>query len=49
MPMSYSTRCNSSAPINPANPQQVSFVADYSLSKRTDVYLTTAWAHNGRS
>ncbi|GLC95149.1 porin [Cupriavidus sp. TA19] len=38
---------NSAAPINPANPQQVSFVADYAFSKRTDVYLTTAWAHNG--
>ncbi|SCU93319.1 Outer membrane protein [Cupriavidus necator] len=36
-----------SASVNPANPQQVSFVADYALSKRTDVYLTTAWAHNG--
>ncbi|MCY1378484.1 hypothetical protein D9M69_661240 [compost metagenome] len=33
--------------INPANPQQVSFVADYALSKRTDIYLSTAWAHNG--
>ncbi|MGH8784069.1 MAG: porin [Cupriavidus necator] len=38
---------NGSASVNPANPQQVSFVADYALSKRTDVYLTTAWAHNG--
>ncbi len=33
--------------INPANPQQVSFVADYALSKRTDIYLSTTWAHNG--
>jgi len=32
---------------NPANPQQVSFVADYALSKRTDLYVSTAWAHNG--
>lgn len=29
-----------------ANPWQVSFIADYSLSKRTDVYLTTAYARN---
>lgn len=27
-----------------ANPWQISFIADYSLSKRTDVYLTTAYA-----
>lgn len=32
---------------NPANPWQVNFVADYSLSKRTDVYVTTAYSHNG--
>lgn len=32
---------------NPANPQQVSLVVDYALSKRTDLYLSTAWAHNG--
>lgn len=32
---------------NPANPQQVAFVADYALSKRTDVYVATGWAHNG--
>jgi len=38
---------NTGAPTNPANPQQVSLVADYAFSKRTDVYLTTAWAHNG--
>lgn len=35
------------AAINPANPQQVSLVFDYALSKRTDIYLSTAWAHNG--
>ncbi len=29
------------------NPWQVMFIADYSLSKRTDVYLTTAFAKNG--
>lgn len=29
--------------INPKNPWQISFIADYSLSKRTDVYLTTAY------
>ncbi|CAG9171168.1 Outer membrane porin protein 32 [Cupriavidus laharis] len=38
---------NSSVATNPANPQQVSFVADYALSKRTDVYLSAGWAHNG--
>ncbi|GJG98382.1 hypothetical protein [Cupriavidus pauculus] len=32
---------------NPANPQQVNLVLDYALSKRTDVYVSTAWAHNG--
>ncbi len=32
--------------INLANPWQVSFVADYNLSKRTDVYLTTAYSRN---
>ncbi|CAG2154921.1 Outer membrane porin protein [Cupriavidus yeoncheonensis] len=32
---------------NPANPQQVAFVADYNLSKRTDVYIATGFAHNG--
>lgn len=31
---------------NPANPWQVSFMATYNLSKRTDVYLTTAYAKN---
>jgi len=28
------------------NPWQIAFVADYSFSKRTDVYLTTAYARN---
>ncbi len=32
---------------NIPNPWQVSFLADYNLSKRTDVYLTTAFAKNG--
>ncbi len=31
---------------NPVNPWQVNFIADYSLSKRTDVYLTVAYARN---
>jgi len=31
---------------NMKNPWQLSFIADYSLSKRTDVYLTTAYAKN---
>jgi len=31
---------------NPANPWQISLVADYNLSKRTDVYLTMAYAKN---
>ncbi|MNT56496.1 hypothetical protein D3C72_1937990 [compost metagenome] len=31
---------------NIANPWQVLFVADYSLSKRTDIYLSTAYAKN---
>lgn len=36
------------AAISPANPWQVSFRALYSLSKRTDVYMTTAYAkHSG--
>jgi predicted porin len=34
------------APSSPANPWQVSFIADYNFSKRTDVYLTTAYARN---
>ncbi|GAA7767110.1 MULTISPECIES: porin [Cupriavidus] len=29
-----------------ANPWQVSFIADYTLSKRTDLYLTTAFSKN---
>ncbi|MEM5432137.1 porin [Cupriavidus oxalaticus] len=32
---------------NPANMQQVSFIADYNFSKRTDVYLSLGYAHNG--
>lgn len=32
--------------VNPANPWQVTLKADYSLSKRTDLYLTTAYARN---
>lgn len=35
------------ASTNPANPQQVSFIADYNLSKRTDVYIATSFVHNG--
>ncbi len=31
---------------NIPNPWQVSFVADYNFSKRTDLYLTTAYAKN---
>lgn len=31
---------------NIKNPWQVSFIADYSLSKRTDLYLTTAYSKN---
>lgn len=31
---------------NPANPWQVSLLVDYSLSKRTDIYLSTAYARN---
>ncbi len=35
-------------PMNPKNPWQVSVNADYSLSKRTDVYLSLAYAkHSG--
>lgn len=34
------------AATNPANPWQVSFLADYSFSKRTDVYLTMAYVKN---
>lgn len=35
-----------SAPSTQPNPWQLAFVADYSLSKRTDLYLTTAYARN---
>jgi predicted porin len=31
---------------NPTNPWQISFVADYNFSKRTDVYLTTGFSKN---
>lgn len=31
---------------NPANPRQWLFVVDYNLSKRTDVYLSTAYARD---
>lgn len=31
---------------NMENPWQISFIADYILSKRTDVYLTTAYSKN---
>ncbi|SDD75935.1 Outer membrane protein (porin) [Cupriavidus sp. YR651] len=31
---------------NVANPWQVAFIANYAFSKRTDVYLTTAYAKN---
>ncbi|NUA31235.1 porin [Cupriavidus basilensis] len=31
---------------NPSNPWQLTFIADYSLSKRTDVYLSTAYTKN---
>ncbi|NOV27632.1 porin [Cupriavidus necator] len=31
---------------NVANPWQIAFVANYAFSKRTDVYLTTAYAKN---
>jgi predicted porin len=35
------------ATINPRNPQQWNFIADYNFSKRTDVYLTAAYSRNG--
>lgn len=35
-----------SAPSTQSNPWQLAFVADYVLSKRTDLYLTTAYARN---
>ncbi|GMG94352.1 porin [Cupriavidus metallidurans] len=31
---------------NPANPWQVSFLADYNFSKRTDIYLSVAYSRN---
>ncbi|BDB23769.1 porin [Cupriavidus sp. P-10] len=36
-----------SAETNPPNMQQVSFIADYNFSKRTDVYLSAGYARNG--
>jgi predicted porin len=32
--------------VHPNKPQQWNFIADYNFSKRTDVYLTTAYARN---
>lgn len=32
--------------VNPVNPWQISLVTDYSFSKRTDIYLTMAYAKN---
>jgi predicted porin len=41
------SRLGPTAPrLEPANPWQVSFIADYDLSRRTDIYLTTAYARN---
>jgi predicted porin len=34
------------AGFNVKNPWQVTFIADYAFSKRTDVYLTTAYSKN---
>ncbi|MGO4155448.1 porin [Cupriavidus sp. YAF13] len=31
---------------NPSNPWQITLIADYALSKRTDVYLSTAYTKN---
>ncbi|QQX89613.1 porin (plasmid) [Cupriavidus necator] len=40
-------RVSSAAPeVNPSNPWQVSFLADYVLSKRTDIYLSLAYVKN---
>ncbi|QQX82828.1 porin [Cupriavidus necator] len=33
-------------PANFSNPWQTTFIADYNLSRRTDIYLTTAYARN---
>lgn len=42
-----SMRSNYGGPeINPPNPWQVSFLVDYTLSKRTDIYLTMAYVKN---
>ncbi|WP_335582920.1 porin [Cupriavidus sp. USMAA2-4] len=32
--------------VNPVNPWQLSFIADYALSRRTDVYFTVGYARN---
>ncbi|CAG2160414.1 porin [Cupriavidus numazuensis] len=42
----YYADAKNSNGVNPSNPWQVSFIADYALSKRTDLYLTTAFAKN---
>ncbi|AQV98687.1 porin [Cupriavidus necator] len=34
-------------PTNPPNMQQYTFLADYNLSKRTDVYVSVGYARNG--
>jgi len=35
------------AATNPPNMQQYSFIADYNLSKRTDIYVSTGYSRNG--
>lgn len=40
------TSTAASSPTNPPNPWQVNFIADYNFTKRTDVYVTTAYSHN---
>lgn len=40
-------KTNSAQPdVNPVNPWQLNFIADYALSKRTDIYLTVGYARN---
>ena len=40
-------KTNASQPdVNPVNPWQLSFIADYALSVRTDVYFTVGYARN---
>jgi predicted porin len=36
-----------SSPTSLPNFSQVTLQADYALSKRTDIYITSAWSHNG--